>query len=473
MKKGFLIMKKHKKLLSVVLAALMIGSAFSAFPVYAAETAQEQSVGEKIALTGKTENCSWSLNESTGVLTISGSGEMDLPSYFINADGRIKEIYIVSGITSISNYVFYGAYNLTKVTVPYTVETIGNYAFEFCDKLENLDLPQNGMSVLKTIRNGAFYGCSALKTVNFGDELKTIGSYAFTNSGLIYANIPESVTSIGSHALGFDYSNGVYTPVDSFVVYGVRGSAAESYVSKSNREDNAGFTFIGNNWSFNNITGVLHINGKGTMEIPGYWADKKIAPMDSGSRIIFDERITTVSRYSFYGFTGTSDFNGLFLPDGLTSIGEYAFEFAKNLGNVISLPENTKSIETGAFYSCNSLKKINLNDGLTTIGSNAFTNTALTSVTIPPSVTSIGDHAFGFDYSNRTYTKLGNFIIYGVRGSAAETYADKYGIRFVAQEYIKNINVSLDEPKTGNEVNFEVTKDNPDCDLSFVTIRTI
>lgn len=449
-------MKKHQKLISMVLSALMLTSAFSAVPAFAAEVRAEQSVGADLPASGSTANCKWTFNASTGVFIITGNGEMDLDKYFMSGNTKVKEIIIGNGITSISPYTFYGAYGLKKVTIPYSVEKIGNYAFEFCKDLETVVTDQTGMSKLKTIGGGAFYGCESLKSFNMNQGLTSISYSAFVNTGITTFVIPESVKSLGEHCIGFNYENSEYTEVEETVIYGVRDTAAETYANTHE------FTFYGTTWEFNTITGVLNIYGKGAMELPQYWMSD-YEHLDDVNRVILDDRITSVSNYTFYRSYNVDTF---FLPADLTTIETYAFEFCGKLKS-ISLPKNTEYIGPGAFYGCTSLNKVTINEGLKNIARIAFVNTALTSVKIPKSVTYIGDHAFGYNYQNKTYTKVDGFTIYGDRGTEAERYANANGFNFVAQEYIQNVNVSFAEPAADETVSFAVSKDNYDC--GFIT----
>lgn len=447
-------MKKHQKLISMVLSALMLTSAFTVVPTFAAELQAEQSVGGDLPASGSTANCKWTFNETTGLLTITGNGEMDLDKYFMSGNTKVKEIIIGNGITSISPYTFYGAYGLKKVTIPYSVEKIGNYAFEFCKELETVVTDQTGMSKLKTIGGGAFYGCESLKSFNMNQGLTSISYSAFVNTGITTFVIPESVKSLGEHCIGFNYENSEYTEVEETVIYGVRDTAAETYANTHE------FTFYGTTWEFNTITGVLNIYGKGAMELPQYWMSD-YEHLDDVNRVILDDRITSVSNYTFYRSYYVDTF---FLPADLTTIETYAFEFCGKLKS-ISLPKNTEYIGPGAFYGCTSLNKVTINEGLKNIARIAFVNTALTSVKIPKSVTYIGDHALGYTYQNKTYTKVDGFTIYGDRGTEAERYANANGFRFVANMYVEKVNVSFMEPEAEETVSFDVYKDNANCDF--------
>ena len=82
------------------------------------------------------------------------------------------------------------------------------------------------------------------------------------------------------------------------------------------------------------------------------------------------------------------------LPEGLTSIGGYAFYFCSRLSS-LTLPNTITSIGSYAFYYCSALSKINLPEGLTSIGSNAFERcSALTEITLPSTLTKTNTYAF-------------------------------------------------------------------------------
>ena len=82
------------------------------------------------------------------------------------------------------------------------------------------------------------------------------------------------------------------------------------------------------------------------------------------------------------------------IPDGVTSIGDSAFEWCRNLKS-ITIPDSVTSIGDSAFSWCSSLTSITIPNGVTSIGYGVFQDCkSLTSITIPDSVTSIGHSAF-------------------------------------------------------------------------------
>ena len=116
------------------------------------------------------------------------------------------------------------------------------------------------------------------------------------------------------------------------------------------------------------------------------------------------------------------------LNEGLESIGNRSFENSNSIKE-LKFPSTLKSIGEKSFYETSSLVKLELNDGLETIGENAFRGCrSLKSVTIPASVTSIGEKAFGYFYDPQ---KIDGFTIYGYRGTAAEMYANENGFTFI------------------------------------------
>ena len=203
------------------------------------------------------ENVSYSLDTSTGLLSITGTGAMTDYSYSSSAPWYsnkeyIKVVEISDGVTSIGKYAFYncsgltsvhitdiaawckikfndnpllyahhlfmngneitnlvipnsvtsigssafeGCSGLTSVTIPNSVTSIGDYAFEDCSGLTSVTIPNSVTSIGRC----AFYSCSGLTSVTIPNSVTSIGSYAFYNcSGLTSVTIPNSVTSIGS-----------------------------------------------------------------------------------------------------------------------------------------------------------------------------------------------------------------------------------------------------------------------------------
>ena len=101
----------------------------------------------------------------------------------------------------------------------------------------------------------------------------------------------------------------------------------------------------------------------------------------------------------------------------------------------VTIPEGVTVFPSDILKGFGNLTSLTLPDGLTTIGKTAaYDSRTLKEVTIPKSVTEIGAMAFGYYYDSDTVNsraKVEDFTIYGYWGTAAMTYADKNGFRFV------------------------------------------
>ena len=114
------------------------------------------------------ENLAWTITD--GVLSIEGTGAMEsysayaaVPWYEFAAD--VTGIHIAEGVTSISNYAFYGMTGITEAVIPSTVVSIGKYAFYGCTSMTDVYIPAS----VETIDSYAFSGCSALSNMYIDD----------------------------------------------------------------------------------------------------------------------------------------------------------------------------------------------------------------------------------------------------------------------------------------------------------------
>ena len=197
--------------------------------------------------TGNEANVQWSLNTCTGVLSITGTGDMkdnstNQPWYPYRES--ITSVTIANGVTRIGYFAFNSCSNLTTVTIPPSVTFIDDYAFSGCYAMESLyitdlaawcnisfggsaaspfyrnvysnhlgggNLYVNGTKVTTlTIPDGitaipayAFYGFAGITDIQF-NQTKTIGSYAFCGChGLTHVTIPEGVTAIFNNSFAY------------------------------------------------------------------------------------------------------------------------------------------------------------------------------------------------------------------------------------------------------------------------------
>lgn len=170
------------KILSVVLCAVMVlGSAPLGGLVGIELPSLFDFKAEAATYSGKCgDNLIWSLDTSTGVLNITGTGAMyrynfsNMPE-FLNYS--ISAVTIENGVTSIGSYAFFDCVQMKSVSIPGSVETIGGWAFAGCDNLESIIIPDG----VNLISNGAFCDCDALKIVTISATVTRIREDSFSS----------------------------------------------------------------------------------------------------------------------------------------------------------------------------------------------------------------------------------------------------------------------------------------------------
>ena len=346
------------------------------------------------------DGVTWYYNSSTGVLTISGSGDMkdytsasSTPWY--SERGNITSVVVKSGITSIGNYAFsrclyitsvtipssvksigkYGFYNctsLTAVTIPGSVASIGDYAFTSCDNLAKLTLSSGTTDIGK----GAFQSCYKLTGVTLPESTATIGDAAFSGcSAVTGMTIPAKVTSIGESAFAgcnglteiwVNPANTAYSSDD----YGILYDKAKTVLIKAPTCLSGSFAV------------------PDTVETIKLYAFDDCVEM---TEVTIPDSVTTIEQCAFYCCDGLTTVH---MGSNVTTIGKQAFDNCTALTSIV-IPEGVTSIGDNTFNECAALETVTLPSGLTSIGSQAFYNCdSLKTVSVPAGVTNIGSQAF-------------------------------------------------------------------------------
>ena len=151
----------------------------------------------------------WTYNN--GTLTISGTGDVEdynnssAPWYDHRYD--TTKIVISNGVTGIGEGAFCYFTELTSVSLPGSLKSIGAYAFRGCSSLKSVVIPDS----VTSIGEGAFYRCTALATATVSNSVSRISYGTFMScENLISVTIPNSVKSIGEKAF---YNCGSLTDV--------------------------------------------------------------------------------------------------------------------------------------------------------------------------------------------------------------------------------------------------------------------
>lgn len=322
-----------KRILSLILIVMLLISSipFTALPVSAATSG---TCGTDVR---------WSLDVDSGVLTISGSGNMNyyrgVSPYFAPWDASksfIKKVVVEEGVLNIGACSFYNCSSIESITLPESVGSIGNHAFYNCSSLTSINIPNN----IKSIDNYVFYNCSSLNNIDVPNSVKSIGMYAFYNcKSLKNLSIGFGLKSIdisafsGCNSLHKVIYNGSSQQWSEVSVGGNSNLTGEIIISYGNCGDNL-------IWTFDVNSGTLRISGTGEIT-SSPWQNKYV--------------------------------KNIIIGHGVTSIGEGVFKFCSELEKV-SISNTVTIIEDSAFSYCTSLKNITLPNSVTRIGNYAFSN---------------------------------------------------------------------------------------------------
>lgn len=124
--------------------------------------------------------------------TVNNIGE-----YAFQGADRLKQITISENTEEIGKYAFYKCDNLSRVIIRYGTKSIGNYAFNDCASLDTITIPES----ITSIGSGAFINCSSLKSLYLPSNLQTVSNYMLQYcTALEEINIPNGIKTIGSGA---------------------------------------------------------------------------------------------------------------------------------------------------------------------------------------------------------------------------------------------------------------------------------
>ena len=319
----------------------------------------------------------------------------------------LKEIILDEGITHAGSFlcaVDGGAPDaLTSVTLPSTLQSIGEHAFYNCRNTVFNEWPKG----LTTLGKNAFRYCSKLTSVP--SSLTEIGEGCFAScNGLIDIVVPNTVTNIGENAfLWCDNAKTLTVPAELRV---------------ENRFCCAGLETIRYTVSGDGVmpdrTGTVRFS---VVAGPEYYAKKSL------KQIIFDEGVTHIAAY-LRGFTSTYDSTNrpewyspksVILPSTLKSVGAHAFNRYNNA--VFSeWPEGLTSVDRYAFYGCSQLTSVPLLSGYQERAFSSCTN--LKEITIPDDVQYVDKEAFAYCLNLETLTMPADrFFEHAFDGTKAKT----------------------------------------------------
>ncbi len=260
--------------------------------------------------------------------------------------GSIAERYSVnSKTTRIGSHAFYGAWNLTAVSLPDKLNTIGSYGFFDCENISGYALPDS----LEAIEEYAFSQNTSLWSIDIPDNVLQIGSFAFARN----ENLQQLRFTENARLPRISYAAFAHTGIQDF-----RVPASVSTMAQ--------YAFLG----CDSLQTVTFAAGSRLESISAYLFDG----CTSLWSITF-ENSSALQSIQAHGFDGMTALSHVDLGDAaIQNIDNYAFRFCESLEQ-LTLPEGLTSIGRYAFFGCKALRRLDIPASAEHIGENAFLST--------------------------------------------------------------------------------------------------
>lgn len=356
----------------------------------------------------------YTANEDGQTCTITGftgkeSGDLTIPA---SIDGYT--------VTVIGNSAFTYSDFDGRLTLPDTIEVIGNQAFAGCSKLTGqLVLPAS----LKTIKGSAFIGCSGFTgEIVFNDKLERIGRAAIAGCNGLTGSLmfPDSLAELEKDSI-YDCAglNGVLHIPTSM------SSWSASYVTLCGNL--SGFDVSADHPSYCVVDGILYSRDMTTLL--QCFANRTKA-------VVIPEGVTSIGPQAFYRCEQIPSFSfpstlkriedwgcavtlgvtePIVLPEGLEYLGDRAFQICDGIRDAFVLPSGIQLGE-GVFDTCQAITTLIIEEGVTELPPDTFTFcTGLTQVYMPETIEHIGTNCFWGVYGVK---------VFGTPGTAAEDFVN-------------------------------------------------
>ena len=331
--------------------------------------------------------CCWTLASIVIPSSVTSIGE----SAFEGCNS-LETVTIPSSVTSIGESAFEGCNSLETVTIPSSVTSIGNNAFGGCSSLKSITIP----SSVTSIGDLAFSDCSSLKAISIPSSVTSIGNNAFGDcSSLESIVLSSSVTSIGYGVFSgckllreIKIIDNPLFVVDCDMLIDQKNMTLLAYFgTKSDVTIPSSVTSIGNK-AFCDCESMESVTIPSSVMSIG---ESAFSYCNSLKSITIPSSVTNIGKDAF---SVCDSLESITLPLSVTNINDYTFSLCSSLES-ITIPLSVTNIKDFAFRGCSSLESIVVPSSVVSIGNSAFRDCdSLESITIPSSVTSIGYSVF-------------------------------------------------------------------------------
>lgn len=329
----------------------------------------------------------------------------------------LERITLPSALQTLSTVTFYNCTALSEVTFPASLKTIESSAFSGCRNLSEVKLPAS----LKAIQSSVFHLCINLKTVSYDGSLKQWNDITANNDVLGYScpslvmddytaqfilvkddpghpvpDPPPKTVTITKYT-GTESTVILPSKISSWPVTKIGEDAFQDNTTITSVTIPASVTEIGSN-AFAGCTNLTSVH------YAGDWSNLTIqsgnpAVQDAANAPLFDFDFTPdntaaiVTNYKYNGAAADVTIPSRYKGKPVTTIGHAAF--FNSAVTSVTIPDSVTSISDSAFINCPQLTNISIPNSVTYIGFSAFNScTSLKSITLPSSLSTIQSYAF-------------------------------------------------------------------------------
>lgn len=328
----------------------------------------------------------------------------------------LERITLPSTLQKLSNSTFYDCTALSEVTFPASLKTIESSAFSGCRNLSEVELPAS----LKAIQSSVFHRCSALKTVSYDGSLEQWNDITANNGFLgdshpslvmddytaqfipvkddLFAEpIPKKTVTITKYT-GTESTVILPSTISSWPVTKIGEAAFQDNTTITSVTIPASVTEIGANAfaGCTNLTSVTYGGDWSNLTIQSgnpAVQDAANAPLFDFEFIPPDNTAVIVTNYKYNGAAADVTIPSRYQGKPVTTIGHAAF--FNSAVTSVTIPDSVTSISDEAFINCPKLTNISIPNSVTYIGFSAFSScTSLKSITLPSSLSFISGALF-------------------------------------------------------------------------------
>ena len=299
----------------------------------------------------------------------------------------LTSVTISQNVTEIDFGTFQGCYSLTSVVIPDGVTSIGNSAFKDCRSLTSVTIPKS----VTTINNGAFQNCTSLQSVNIPNGITEITANTFEDCTLLASvTIPNSVKTIGESAFNGCKSMDIYYDGKMSEWQQVKGYDTIPEHISVHCSDTPSYLIV----KGTKITGCDKNNVPENLVIPDGITEIGESAFNWCESLVSVTIPDSVTKLDKWAFCCCKALKSIEIPKSVTAIGDFVFDGCDNLERVV-ISANLTAITNSMFQNCDNLTDVNIPGSVTSIEDNAFRHcSGLKNVEIPSNVTSIGNSAF-------------------------------------------------------------------------------